>query len=229
MEPIISRITFSFIVESAALCSENDIIDKKPVLIITFDDGNKFPRGLNKTSLGHDFSTNHDQTFEAIVSKGMFGFFNTTPDFYDSWYSGASDHTANDLYGYMMIVHVAESDALIFNYTIKNLCIGVHYEFSAYLANIAQEDLGSPKPNVRFEVREAVKDGKILSQACTGDIPECDKLTWSKYGVLFEAKNVSVVLLMFSNDDHGQGFPLAIDDIKLSVCSRLFSGFCPSG
>ncbi|CAF1262667.1 unnamed protein product [Rotaria sp. Silwood1] len=52
-------------------------------------------------------------------------------------------------------------------------------------------------------------------------------MTWSKRGVSFVAHTSSVVLLMISEAEKGDGNLLAIDDIKVRVCSINHSGFCP--
>ena len=78
-------------------------------------------------------------------------------------------------------------------------------------------------------MRDAIGQQHPLAQLITDDIPECNSMTWWKYGLSFVASNRSVVLLMISNATGGFGNDLAIDDIELRVWSTADFGFCPSG
>jgi hypothetical protein len=85
-------------------------------------------------------------------------------------------------------------------------------------------------PNIRFEVRTATNENQLLAQFSTDDISEYDEVTWSKYGLSFNASSSSVVLLIVSNvEGIWRGNDLAIDDIELRVCSTDDSVFSPSG
>jgi hypothetical protein len=215
-------------IESVGLCSVNDTTNGQSLMLITFDSGGdqysmKIPSSFN-------FSTTHRQTFKALIDGGMFAFVNTVPNNRNVWHTGALDHTAMDQDGYMFLVNVANGkDSQLFNSTVNGLCIGLRYEFSAYLANIVKRIYGFPKPNVRFEVRAQTVQKDIVAQTITGDIPEYNLMTWSKHGLSFIASSTSVTLLMISNVQADNGNDLAIDDIELRVCSTTYSGFCPSG
>ncbi|CAF5055374.1 unnamed protein product, partial [Rotaria socialis] len=83
------------------------------------------------------------------------------------------------------------------------------------------------KPDVRLEVRAEKEDGSLIANRSTGDIPECNNMTWSKHGISFSPTSSLVVLLMLSNVNQDNGNDLAIDDIELRLCSRSHSGVCP--
>jgi hypothetical protein len=121
-----------------------------------------------------------------------------------------------------------EKDSELFNSTVNGLCIGLRYEFSAYLANVFEKshDL---EPTVRFEVRASTVQNKSLAQFIMGDISEYDDITWDKHSLSFIASNTSVTLLIISNVQKEDDNVLAIDDIELRVCSTTYSGFCPPG
>jgi hypothetical protein len=158
---------------------------------------------------------------------------NAIPQLAIGWHSGALDHTKNDSGGYMYLVDVGEYDSQLFKLTVNNLCIGLSYDFSAYLGNVFQKRWNAGKPNIRFEVRTATVENRLLAQSNTGEIPEYNEMTWSKYGLSFEASISSVVLLMISNV--GRLLPailgndIAIDDIELRVCSVNHSCYCSPG
>jgi hypothetical protein len=144
------------------------------------------------------------------------------------WHGGALDYTVNDVGGYMYVLDLGAYGSQLFNFTVNNLCIGVHYEFSAYLANVGKNIYNYAKPNIRFEVRTATVENHLLMQISTGDIPEYGKMTWRKYGVSFIASSSSIVLLMISHVEGSIGNDLAVDDIQLRVCSTTNSSYGPS-
>ncbi len=181
-----------------------------------------------KTPSSFNFSTTHRQTLNGRIRHGMFAFVNTIPEL-DFSHIGASDHTPNDTDGYMFLVGVGyEKDSELFNSTVNSLCIGLRYEFSAYLANVIKI-FDDREPNVRFEVRASTVQNELLAQFIIGDIHDYDDITWSKHGLSFIASSASVTLLMISNVQADDEKVLAIDDIELRVCSTVSSGFCPPG
>jgi hypothetical protein len=159
------------------------------------------------------------------VEDGHFGFVNLIYNHYDAWHTNAIDHT-EDNNGYMYLVNADYTPGRFYNGRVDNLCIGLRYEFSVYLANLCKGKC-SIMPNVLFEVRSVV-DNVLLAQLESGDIIEHDTLTWEKYGFSFIASSSSVSLSMISNAGGGSGNDIVIDDIALRVCAHEGSGFCPS-
>jgi hypothetical protein len=196
--------------------------------LITFDSG---PDEYSKnTPSTFNFNTTLQQTFNSLIYDGHFGFVNFVSKNHDPWHGGALDHTENDVGGYMFFTNVdGNKDSQIFYSVVNNLCIGLSYEFSAYLANVNKKSENALEPSVRFEVRAPEVQSALLAQVVTGSIPECDNMTWSKHGLSFIASTTSVVLLMISNVKAGSGNDFAIDDIELRVCPTVQTGFCPSG
>jgi hypothetical protein len=219
---------FFISIESVGLCSNNDITNSKPLLLITFGSGSD--QYSTKTPSSFNFSTNPQQRFESPIEDGWFGFVNIVPNYNDNWHVGALDHTPNDgNNGYMYFVNVAGNNSLIFNFTINDLCIGLAYEFYAYVANVATKQSNLFRPDILFQVRTATVENCLLAQLITGNIPDYDNMTWSKHSLSFIAASRSVVLLIISNSRENWGNDLAIDDIELRVCSTNYSGFCPPG
>jgi len=200
-------------------------------MLITFGSG--LDQYSKETPSSFNFTTTHQQTFQSSINDGMFGFVHTVPDYFSQWHTGASDHTTKDQRGYMFLVNVADGrDSKLFTSTVNGLCIGLRYEFSAFLANVVVESLltmGLSQPNVRFEVRASTAQNDSLVEPITGEISQYSKMTWTKYGVSFNASSSSVTLLMISHVPGGLGYSIAIDDIELRVCSTVYSGFCPPG
>ncbi|CAF1199503.1 unnamed protein product [Rotaria sordida] len=212
-------------IQSIGLCRDNEILDKKPILLVTF--GNGLSKYSQVTPDRFNFTTTYKQQFQPTTYDGSFSFINRVPnDFNNDWHTDATDHTG-DPGGYMFLINADEQPGQFYNGAVNNLCIGLRYEFSVYLANIMKLT-GRIKPSVRFEVRSPSLGNRLLAQLSSGDVPEDTTLTWRKYGLSFIAPSSTVVLLMISDAPGGGGNDLAIDDIALTVCSHKGSGFCPS-
>ncbi len=188
-------------------------------MLITFGSGSV--QYSHETSANFNFSTAHQQKFAPFIDDGMFGFVNAVPFHGDIWHGGKLDHTPNDVDGYMFFVNVAIERTELFNLTIGNLCTGLSYELSAYLGNaVTIKHEHWIKPNVLFQVRSPIIRDHILAQLSTGDIPESENMTWTKYGLSFIAPSSSVILFMISTAEGGLGNDLVIDDIELRVCPK---------
>jgi hypothetical protein len=211
-------------VQSVGLCLNEETFDTEPILLITF--GNGPSQYSTSTPADFDFSTTYQQKFEPVTNDGMFSFINLVHnDFNDAWHTNATDHS-EDNNGYMYLVNADYKPGQFYNGRVDNLCIGLRYEFSVYLANLCKPS-GKINPNILFEVR-SVDGNVLLAQLESGDVAEHDTLTWEKYGFSFIATSSSVNLLMISNALGGGGNDLVIDDIALRVCAHEGSGFCPS-
>ncbi len=220
-------ISFSFFLfaESVELCLNKDINYSQSLILITFDSGSN--AYSNRIPSYFYFTTTHKQQFTSNISDGKFVFVNVIPENHTSWHGGALDHTLKDTGGYMYLVNMIENGSQIFNSIVNDLCIGLRYEFSAYMANIVQKKIPpfNSKPNIRLELRTTTAEKQLLAQLTTGEISEYDNMSWSKYGLSFIASTTSVVLLMISNVGGNSGNEVAIDDIELRLCSSAHFDF----
>jgi hypothetical protein len=211
-------------VQSVGLCLDDETFGAEPILLITFGHGPA--QYSTAVPADFDFSTTYQQRFEPVTNDGMFSFVNSIHNDFDGvWHTNATDHSG-DTGGYMYLVNADITPGQFYNGRVDNLCIGLRYEFSVYLANLCKPS-GKINPNVLFEVR-SVSGNVLLAQLNSGDIVAHDNLTWEKYGFSFIASDSSVNLLMISNADGGNGNDIVIDDIALRVCAHEGSGFCPS-
>ena len=145
-------------------------------------------------------------------------------DFRGAWHTNATDHTG-DKGGYMYLVNANREPGEFYSGRVDNLCVGLRYEFSVYLANVCKKKCAI-KPNVRFEVRSVDEEENLLATRDSGDVGLHNQLTWNEYGLSFIAASSSVKLLMISNVKGGNGNDLVIDDIALRVCAGQGTGFC---
>ncbi|CAF4321716.1 unnamed protein product, partial [Rotaria magnacalcarata] len=217
LELLVVLLTMTGIVEPVDICVDNATHKLGRVFLITFGNGSSLYS--NKTPSDFNFTTAHTQNLQTSISFSHFGFGNKVSEHF-WWHNGSLDHTKDDDGGYMFLADVGnESHQPLFNYKVNNLSSGVCYEFSAHITNVAKSGPTQAKPNVRLEVWEKDKNNTLIAQASTGDLPECDTMSWSKYGVSFVPTSTSVTLLMVSNIFEANGNDIAIDDIELSVCS----------
>ncbi|CAF4132878.1 unnamed protein product, partial [Adineta steineri] len=176
---LILVLIFGGISESIGLCLNNDPSNSKVSFSITFGSGSATYSG--KTPASSNFTTNFQQAFGPTISSDMFGFVNEIPNENVFSHTGAFDHTSNDKSGYMFFAIVNNENLRFFNYKTGNLCIGVRYQFSAYLANIFQKAFISGFAlYVQFEVRAATITGPLLAQNITQGIFTFDSMIWSK-------------------------------------------------
>jgi len=215
---------FSSCKESVGLCYDNETLGKTPILLITF--GNGTAQFAKFTPDKFNFRTTYTQQFQPKVEDGYFAFINSIYNHNNgAWHTGALDHT-EDNNGYMFLVNADFQPGQFYNGIVHDLCVGLRYEFSVYLANLGQS-AHQIKPNVRFEVRSPAIGNKLLAQLRSGEIPSQNSLKWNKYGLSFTAPSSTVVLLMISDAPGGAGNDIVIDDIGLRVCSHEGNGFCP--
>ncbi|CAF0849435.1 unnamed protein product [Adineta steineri] len=128
----------------------------------------------------------------------------------------------------MLIVNVnGKSNHSLLNSTINGLCIGLFYEFSAYLAN-AVETHQITKRKVRIEARKTTDPKDLLANVTMDLIQRNYSMPWEKHSLSFNASATSVLLSMIALDNGESGSCVAIDDIELRVCPTTYSDSCPT-
>ncbi|MEN9570505.1 MAG: hypothetical protein RL172_1736 [Bacteroidota bacterium] len=137
-----------------------------------------------------------------------------------SWHS-LTDHTPGDNDGYMMLVNASFTPGDFFVDTVKGLCSGTTYEFSAWIANVLRPTACSPnpiRPKLVFNIEST--DGTVLGTYSTGDLIETATADWKQYGLFFTTPlNNNVVVIRITNSAPGGcGNDLALDDISFRPC-----------
>ncbi|CAF1462442.1 unnamed protein product, partial [Rotaria sordida] len=142
-------------IQSVGLCHDNGTVGVDPIFLTTF--GNGSVQYSTATPDSFNFSTQYAQQNGPGTIDGMFSFVNLIPDdFAGTWHINATDHTGDEG-GYMMLVNGDFRSGEFYRSQVNDLCVGLRYELSAYLANIGvPSDL--IEPNVRFEVRSSMTE-----------------------------------------------------------------------
>jgi len=211
------------------LCAPSDTAGVKPVVSVTFGEGTKKYSTAKPSQLG--FSTSYPQVFSGQTNDGFFSIVNEVPQDFGAWLGGGLDHTKNckagRSKGYMMLVNAKETaGGEILNIKADNLCLGLGYEFSFYIANIVRKGTNIQQPTIRAEVRSGSGSGALIASSSTGGVAEQSQVTWVKYGVSFIATSSSVVASLTSTVRGGSGDDFALDDITLVSCSPNNNGKC---
>ena len=214
---------YFFFIESISSCLKQDLTNSKLLVSLTFGSG--FDVYSNKTPSNFAFRTSYQQAFGLKIEENMFDFVNVVPNQSSTWHVKALDHTINDQNGYMYLINAGQIGSEFFHYMINGLCLGLRYEFSAYVANLERKGYtnNSVKPNVQFQIRNATIENVLIAQLTTGDIDQSDNIIWLNYGLSFIATSHSVFLSIFSNAQKGAGNTFALDDLQISVCSSAVS------
>jgi gliding motility-associated-like protein len=138
-----------------------------------------------------------------------------------SWHNITQDHTPNDINGYMMLVNAAVTPGDFYVDTVKGLCSGSTYEFSAWITNVLRTTACQPNPTrPRLTFTIETPTGTVLSTYTTGDITEDASPTWKQYGLFFTTPSSvgDIVIRLRNNAPGGCGNDLALDDIAFRPC-----------
>ena len=190
-----------------------------PVVSINFGTGNNPGPALSSSK------TTSIYTSAGCPSDGNYTIVNSTGSncFNNSWFSLAEDHTPGDASGYMMLINASFAPSVFYLDTVRNLCSGTTYEFSAWIVNILKSSAcggnGTDKrPNITFTIESTT--GAVIQTYTTGDIAVASSPQWKQYGFYFTlpAGTSDVVIRMFNNSVGGCGNDLALDDIAFRPC-----------
>lgn len=185
-----------------------------PVVNITFGSGANPGPPLSSTSFFYNTTTCPNDGFYSIVNS-------TSGCFSDSWHTVTQDHTPGDVNGYFMLVNASILPSVFFLDTVRNLCSGTTYEFSAWIMNVLKPSACSGngnRPNIVFSIETST--GTVIQTYNTADILHQSVPQWMQYGFYFTMPvGVNdVVLRMTNNTPGGCGNDLALDDITFRPC-----------
>jgi gliding motility-associated-like protein len=196
--------------------------------IYTFDFGSGPnpgpPLASNYTNMAYTSGCPVDGQYTIATNLNNGGTLNCYP----SWQNLATDHTGNPN-GYMMIINASFTPSIFFTASLPanvSLCQNTTYRFSAYIVNLIKQSssAGTINPDITFTVN--APDGTLLGSQDTGPIYPNDpsKSPWQQFGVNFNTKGYSTVIVtMTNNATGGDGNDLALDDISFSAYGPALS------
>ncbi|RYY95883.1 MAG: hypothetical protein EOO11_14870, partial [Chitinophagaceae bacterium] len=156
---------------------------------------------------------------------------NTAGCFGGTWHNVTTDHTG-ETNGYFMLVNASASPGVFYKDTIRGLCSGTTYEFSAWVLNVLKSgSCGSSavQPNLTFRIETVT--GTLLQSSTTGTINPSASPQWQQYGLSFTTPPTvgEVVLRIVNTAPGGCGNDLILDDITFRACGPIMTpGFVGS-
>lgn len=187
-----------------------------PVVNITFGAGSNPGQALFANS------TNYNYVSTLCPADGNYTIVNSSSGcFGNSWHTVTEDHTPGDVNGYMMLVNASVTPGVFYLDTVKNLCGGTTYEFSAWILNILRSSAcggAGNMPNITFSIETVT--GGIVQTYNTGNIANLFNPQWNQYGFFFTLPPTysALVLRIINNAPGGCGNDLALDDITFRPC-----------
>ncbi|RYY66368.1 MAG: T9SS type B sorting domain-containing protein [Chitinophagaceae bacterium] len=192
-----------------------------PIVNITFGAGSNPGPALSSNAVGGYQYISGD-----CPGDGFYGIRNSTVNcFASSWHNVTTDHTG-DPGGYFMLVNASFSPGVFYQDTIRGLCSGTTYEFSAWVLNVLRTSscgTGAVQPNLTFRIE--APDGTLLQAYNTGTINPSSSPEWRQFGLSFTTPPTvgSAVLRILNNAPGGCGNDLLLDDITFRACGPIMT------
>ena len=187
-----------------------------PVVNITFGSGNNPGPALPSSVTNYTYLSNQ------CPNDGLYTITNQTSNcFSGTWHTITEDHTPGDVNGYMMLVNASFNPGVFYLDTVRDLCGGTTYEFSAWMLNILKSSScggNGNTPNITFSIETVT--GVVIQSYTTGSIANLSSPQWNQYGFFFTlpANTRDLVLRMINTAPGGCGNDLALDDITFRPC-----------
>jgi gliding motility-associated-like protein len=175
---------------------------------ITFGTGSR----TDLTNAVPGATTTHIYTPTGAIIDGRYAVANNASEA-GAWAAAVEDHSGDGTSGRLMVVNADNTPKECFRMPISGLCNNLLYQFSAWIRSISNKP---EKPNVTFEIRDAITDS-LLAIKGTDDIKYG---TWIQHGLLFNTANHTNFTLVLRNNTIGgaNGNDLVIDDIQFAYC-----------
>ncbi|MEO5996160.1 MAG: gliding motility-associated C-terminal domain-containing protein [Chitinophagaceae bacterium] len=210
---IFLTVLLSTLISQAQICT-GSLGD--PVINVTFGSGSN-PGGPLAS-----VNNNYNYTAAGCPGDGFYTVVNSTANcFNNTWHNLLSDHTPNDVNGYMMLVNASYTPGDFYVDTVKGLCPNTTYEFAAWVLNVLRSSAcqGRPiDPNLTFKIQTTA--GVVLGTYDTGDITQTSGPDWKQYGLFFTTPSTvsNIILRLTNNAPGGCGNDLILDDITFRAC-----------
>lgn len=192
-----------------------------PIVNITFGAGPNPGPALNSAVVGGYQYVSFD-----CPGDGFYTIRNSSQACFGStWHNVTTDHTG-DPNGYFMMVNASFSPGVFYQDTIRGLCSGTTYEFSAWVLNILRSGscgTSAVQPNLTFRIETPT--GILLQTYNTGTVAPSGGPEWRQYGLSFTTPPSvgSVVLRISNNAPGGCGNDLMLDDITFRACGPVIT------
>jgi gliding motility-associated-like protein len=187
-----------------------------PVVNITFGSGSNPGPPLPSATTNYTYLSNQ------CPNDGFYTITNQTVNCFSStWHSVIEDHTPGDVNGYMMLVNASFNPGVFYLDTVRDLCGGTTYEFSAWIMSVLKSSACNGTgntPNITFSIETTT--GTVIQSYSTGSIANLSFPQWNQYGFFFTlpGSTSNLVLRLINTAPGGCGNDLALDDITFRPC-----------
>jgi hypothetical protein len=190
---------------------------KPPQFTIHFGAGNV--GDVNSVDL-----SNYRRVSHSCPSDGYYSFAPYTSDcFRGDWHTLSEDHTSGDAAGNMLLVNAAPYPGEFLRTPVRGLKSSTMYELGLWLMNLCRPTNKCPYPLLpRLNIRLETKEGKIVANIVTGELPRVQSPGWAQHRAFFTtpASTSTLILVMADNAPGGCGNDFALDDITFRECVK---------
>lgn len=220
MNETLKKFGFIFIILSFAFLSKAQPAHctfKPPQLTIHFGAGNV--GDVNSVDL-----SNYRRVSHSCPSDGYYSFASSTSEcFRGDWHTLSQDHTTGDADGNMLLVNAAPYPGEFLRTPVRGLKSNTIYELGLWLMNLCRPTNKCPYPLLpRLNIRLETKEGKIVANIVTGELPRVKSPGWAQHRAYFTtpAATSTLMLVMIDNAPGGCGNDFALDDITFRECVK---------
>lgn len=187
----------------------------QPAAIIDFGSGGIPASGIRQVPAPYQYS-NSDCPPEGSYSIRD----NTNLCFTSLWHMIPFDHTP-DIAGNFLLINARPGRTDLFIDTVRGLCAGRPFEFSAWMLNLVNGTGCDPNVNPSLVISVYSRTNVLLGSYSTGEIAVSQPFTWVNHKFQFDlpAGINDIVIKITNNAPEGCGNDLALDDITISPCS----------
>ncbi len=188
-----------------------DGVKGPPAIFENFGTGINPGPPLPAGSITYQYNTGCNLTF------GHYTRSNNTIGCNGQWLMLPEDHTPGDVNGYMLVVDGDKNSSIVYRSTATGLTQAFAYEFSVYLANLADPAVYE-QPRLQFEIYDL--SNNLIQASGSYPVGYDPSNPWQKLSFMFNlpsgTTSVQVVLRNVNNDDLGNDF--VVDDLSFAPC-----------
>ncbi len=175
--------------------------------------------------------TTYNYQNNCTLTPNRYTIINSTVGCSTPWLGIPVDHTPNDINGYMMMIDGSQTNSEVFRKTVTGLATSFKYEFSAWVANLANpNDPAFPsifqKPKLSFYIFDL--SGNIIGNSSNILIEYNASSPWQQISFMFALPLgiSSIQVVIVNNNGSPDGNDYVIDDISFAPCySPLLASF----
>jgi gliding motility-associated-like protein len=193
-----------------------------PAIAIDFGTGPNPGPALPGGATTYSYQTNCN------ITSGEYARFNSSVGCNGSWLGIATDHTPNDVNGYMLIIDGDDRRGEVYRASVSGLTTTFRYEFSAWFVNLSNDDQWQ-EPRVHFEIRD--NSNNLIHKSGSYTITYDPSNPWQRVSFMFDLPvgMTAVQIVLVNEHANSSGNDFLVDDISFAPCfPPLIASFTPN-